>query len=84
VQPAFQRRGIGRGLLADAEQTRTRRGCATLWLTAWVGNARALRVLSPSRLSRARRTVHEFESERYENRLLARPLGPPEVLAVAR
>jgi hypothetical protein len=41
-------------------------------------------VLSPSRLSRARPHGSRFRGERYENRLLARPLGASEVLAVAR
>ena len=42
VQSPFLRRGIGRRLLRHAEALASTEGASTLWLTAWVGNARAL------------------------------------------
>jgi ribosomal protein S18 acetylase RimI-like enzyme len=84
VQPAFQRQGIGRRLLADAERSAGDAGCATLWLTAWVGNARALAFYRRHGYRELGTTLYEFEGERYENRLFARPLGGSDLAPGAR
>ena len=84
VQPAFQRRGIGRLLLAEAEGTARAAGCTALWLTAWVGNARALAFYRRHGYRELGSTTYAFEDERYENRLFARPLGTPASVPGAR
>jgi diamine N-acetyltransferase len=42
VQPRAHQHGLGRGLLAQAEQLALKAGVQSLWLAAWEGNANAL------------------------------------------
>jgi diamine N-acetyltransferase len=42
IQEKFTGRGLGRKLLAQAEKIAFANGASALWLTAWIGNARAL------------------------------------------
>ncbi len=83
VQAPFQRRGVGRMLLDRAEALARAEGCATLWLTAWVGNARALAFYRRQRYRELGSTDHEFENERVENRLFARSLSEPQALDIS-
>ena len=42
VQSPFLRQGVGRQLLRHAEASALAEGASALWLTAWIGNQRAL------------------------------------------
>jgi len=75
VQAPFLRRGIGRRLLAHAETLASTEGASTLWLTAWVGNTRALAFYASQGYAPLGSTPHEFEGEVFENTLFARPLA---------
>ena len=74
VQEPFTARGIGRELLRRAERVAAARGAATLWLTAWVGNARALAFYPRQHYADVGDTVYTFEGERFPNKLFARDL----------
>ena len=74
VQSPFIRRGIGALLLRRVEALARTAGASTLWLTAWVGNARALAFYASQGYEQLGSTDHEFENERFENRLFARAL----------
>ena len=74
VQSPFIRRGIGALLLRQVEALARAAGASTLWLTAWVGNARALAFYASQGYEELGSTDHEFENERFENRLFARAL----------
>lgn len=76
VQAPFQRRGIGKALLAIAEQDAQRRGDACVWLTAWVGNAAALAFYPDAGYADAGTTHYVIEGQAYENRVFARRFGP--------
>ncbi|WP_211443407.1 GNAT family N-acetyltransferase [Collimonas humicola] len=67
VQEHFHGRGIGRALLDHA----VRDVGARLWLTAWAGNARALGFYKTYGFADIGMTWHEFEEQKYENRILA-------------
>jgi GNAT superfamily N-acetyltransferase len=75
VQRHFLGQGLGRELLLQAEQAARSRGAATLWLTAWVGNARALAFYARQGYAQAGATDHVFEGERFENRVFVKALG---------
>lgn len=74
VQARFAGRGLGRELLRHAEAAARDRGARTLWLTAWVGNERALRFYPRHGYDDVGQTVYEFEGESYENRVFAKAL----------
>ena len=79
VQPPFQRRGVGRLLLSRAEALARAGGSATLWLTAWLGNARALAFYRSQGYRELGSTIYAFEGEQYENRLFAKSLVVPAI-----
>lgn len=72
VQRPFIRRSIGSALLREAERTAAKSGASTLWLTAWVGNTRALGFYASQGYRELGVTQHEFEGEQVENRLFAK------------
>ena len=74
VQSPFIRRGIGRLLLGRVEALARADGASTLWLTAWVGNARALAFYASQGYEQLGSTEYTFEGEAYENRLFAKAL----------
>ena len=74
VQSPFLRQSIGSGLLHAAEEHARSAGASTLWLTAWVGNGRALAFYASQGYHELGSTHHEFEDERFENRLFAKAL----------
>jgi len=74
VQSPFIRQGVGSLLLRHVEALARAAGASTLWLTAWVGNARALTFYAGQGYEELGSTDHEFENERFENRLFARAL----------
>ncbi len=58
----------------EAEHFTASRGASLLWLTAWVGNPRALAFYPRLGYAEMGRTAHVFEGESYENRLFGKPL----------
>ena len=74
VQSPFLRQGIGRLLLARAEALASASGTSTLWLTAWVGNKRALAFYASQGYEQRGSTKHTFEGEAVENLLFAKAL----------
>lgn len=74
VQERFAGVGIGRALLACAEAHARAGGACRIWLTAWVGNARALEFYVRQGYRDLGSTVYEFQGEQYENRLFAKEL----------
>ncbi len=74
VQSPFIRQGIGSLLLRHVEALARAAGASTLWLTAWVGNARALAFYAGQGYAELGSTDHEFENERFENSLFAKAL----------
>lgn len=67
VQEHFHGRGIGRALLDHAIGS----AGARLWLTAWAGNAQALGFYRAYGFIDIGTAWHEFEGQKYENRILA-------------
>ncbi len=76
VQSPFLRQGVGRQLLAHAEALAAANGASTLWLTAWVGNKRALAFYASQGYEQLGRTEYVFQGVPFENRLFAKALRP--------
>jgi len=81
VQPRAQRSGIGRALLASAEQAAASAALAALWLTVWEGNARALAFYAHMGYVDAGATTYSFQGNTYGNRVLVKRL--PVIATVA-
>lgn len=75
VQGPFLRRGVGQLLLGRSEALARELGASTLWLTAWVGNARALAFYASQGYRELGSTPYVFEGKAFENRLFAKALG---------
>jgi GNAT superfamily N-acetyltransferase len=73
VQPAFQRHGLGRDLLREAERLADTSGSRGLWLAAWSGNDRALAFYRALGYVPVGTVEHRIEGEAYENVVLAKP-----------
>jgi len=85
IDPGVQRQGLGRLLLRHAEQQAVQCGAPGLWLTAWVGNARALAFYAAQGYRDLGRWDYVFEDRAYENRVMFKPLAPaPAALALPR
>jgi GNAT superfamily N-acetyltransferase len=74
VQERFTGRGLGKALLARAETLARAEGASTMWLTAWVGNARALAFYPRCGYQDFGPTIYEFRGEQHGNRLFAKAL----------
>ena len=72
IQEKFTRRGLGRTLLAQAEKAAHTSGASALWLSAWIGNARALGFYSSQDYEDVGSTLYTFHGEHYENRLFVK------------
>jgi len=72
VQAPFQRRGVGRQLMALAERRALDRGSRHLWLTAWSGNARALAFYPTIGYQDVGATPYVIEGKEYENRVFVK------------
>jgi len=70
----FASKGVGRELLRRSESLAAAQGAKALWLTAWVGNARALRFYARQGYSDVGTSVYSFEGEDFENRVFAKRL----------
>ena len=77
VLERFAARGLGTRLLAQAEALAAAGGAGILWLTAWIGNTRALAFYPRRGFSAAGTTQYRFQDETYENRLFAKDIAPP-------
>lgn len=75
VQQPFQRRNVGRTLMAIAEERACKRGKESLWLTAWVGNLKARDFYKALGYADAGTTPYVIEGKEYENRILAKDLS---------
>lgn len=76
VQPQAQGSGIGKVLLAQAEQLVREASLPMLWLTAWEGNRRARAFYAAAGYADAGATMHAIQGHAYANRVLARSLRP--------
>lgn len=74
VQPAAQRRGVGRALMSRMEQAVAEAGLASVWLTAWEGNFNARAFYSRLGYSDIGATTYTFQGNDYPNRVIARRL----------
>lgn len=75
VQERFTGRGLGALLLERAQSLALAEGATALWLTAWVGNDRALAFYPRRGYADVGATVYEFQNEQYENRVFAKILN---------
>jgi GNAT superfamily N-acetyltransferase len=75
VQERFAGKGIGRQLLTRSEDLAREHGAYALWLTAWVGNTRALAFYARQRYEDAGSSSYCFNNETYENRLFLKRLA---------
>jgi len=70
--------GVGRALLREAELAAAAHGATTLWLNAWVGNARALQFYARCGYEDRGATLYtSVDGEAFPNRLFARGLPRP-------
>lgn len=75
VQRPFLRQGVGCALLAEAEKIACGRGADDVWLTAWVGNERALAFYRAQGYRDVGATEYVIEGTGYENRVLCKRLA---------
>lgn len=75
VQRPFLRRGLGRKLMARAEESARARGQDTLWLTAWAGNHGALAFYQSLGFRDIGTTEYVIDGLGHENRVLCRTLA---------
>ncbi len=75
VQERFTRKGIGRALLREVQVLAGARGLKSMWLTAWVGNSRALSFYAAEGFTDVGATPYAFEGESHENRVLVKLLA---------
>jgi GNAT superfamily N-acetyltransferase len=74
VQSPFLRQGVGGSLLRRAEAIALAEGATTLWLTAWIGNQRALAFYASQGYVPLGSADYAFEGEHFENRVFAKTL----------
>lgn len=72
VRQSATRQGVGQALLRAGEQRAAALGAACLWLTAWVGNARALAFYRAQGYADIGETAYVFEDEAFENRVFCK------------
>jgi diamine N-acetyltransferase len=75
VHERFTGHGIGKALLHLAEKSAAARGADALWLTAWVGNDRAIAFYPKQGYTDVGATDYVFENDHYENRVYRKVLG---------
>ncbi len=74
VQEPFVGIGVGLALLGRIEALAAADGADLLWLTSWIGNARALAFYPRRGYDDVGPTIYAFEGEEHENRLFAKTL----------
>jgi len=75
VQERFAGKGIGWQLLTRSEDLAREQGASALWLTVWIGNARALAFYPRQQYEDAGVSSYCFNNETYENRLFFKRLA---------
>jgi ribosomal protein S18 acetylase RimI-like enzyme len=75
VQERFAGKGIGWQLLTRSEDLARKQGASALWLTVWIGNARALAFYPRQQYEDAGLSSYCFNNETYENRLFFKRLA---------
>jgi len=75
VQRPFLGKGIGKELLARAEALARGEGAEILWLTAWTGNAHALRFYEARGYQDVGGSLYIFEGDTYETRVFLKGLA---------
>jgi GNAT superfamily N-acetyltransferase len=75
VQEAFTGKGIGKQLLRETEALTSVRGANAIWLSAWVGNRRALAFYIAQGYRDIGGDWYSFEGEDHENRVFAKSLN---------
>ena len=74
VLERFASSGVGTSLLAKAEALAAAQGAQHTWLTAWVGNTRALAFYPRRGYAEYGPTAYVFQGENIENRLFVKAL----------
>lgn len=77
VQARFSGQGVGKALVAASAKRAAAWGARALWLTAWVGNERALAWYRRQGWRELGSTDYVFEDERFENRVFERRVDAP-------
>jgi GNAT superfamily N-acetyltransferase len=72
VQQAATGSGVGKALLQACERRAAGLGAGCLWLTAWVGNTRALGFYRHQGYADIGEHTYTFEGEAFENRVFAK------------
>jgi GNAT superfamily N-acetyltransferase len=72
VQEPFTSKGVGRALLQQAEELAASQGARALWLTAWVGNPRALAFYARQGYEELGASSYVYEGEEYETRVFVK------------
>ncbi len=75
VQPAAQRRGVGRALLERMEQAVLAASSPSIWLTAWEGNSNARAFYARMGYSDVGATTYTFQGNTYGNRVFVKHLA---------
>ena len=75
VQRRFQGQRLGTRLLQQAQVLAAEHGATRLWLTAWVGNPRALGFYAAQGWQDVGSTDYVFEGEAFLNRIFVRELA---------
>jgi len=75
VQRRFQGQGLGARLLDHAAVLAAGQGATRLWLTAWVGNPRAVGFYNAQGWQDVGSTDYVFEGEAFLNRVFVRDIG---------
>ena len=74
VQAPFQRQGLGKELLRFAERQSHVQGSQVIWLTAWVGNARAVAFYPLAGYRNVGSTQYVINGRAFENYVFAKQL----------
>jgi len=69
VQRPFQRLGIGRRLLGEAERIAKQAPSTSLWFTVWAGNDNAMGFYRSQGYSDIGASTYQIEGQEYENRV---------------
>jgi ribosomal protein S18 acetylase RimI-like enzyme len=75
IQGPFQGRGLGQLLLRHAEDRAKAQGEKAIWLTAWVGNTRALGFYPHAGYERVGTMEYVISGKAYENHVFAKQLS---------
>ena len=72
VQPQVQKQGLGRALIARAENLAAEVGAGVLWLAAWEGNANALGFYAHLGYADVGHAAYIIQGQSFVNRILLR------------